>query len=281
MLNFRSWLETTEPVRHPKNVARRWKGRMPVEGGQNEKAISDFVGAMALEDLNRDLLDIVQHRRAIHEVRYNEPIDGNLIHTQTGKLGNAWGIVAWPEPAYFGFFLEGKNKGNLEIKHPPVIFGEQDKHLLEGIMWHELRHAMDWATGSVHYRETPGRLARFDMGKYAQHILEARAYADQLRRLASKTNQQEVMRLLASQSIFSLNDQLLDTARAFLNMMTNESVAGWLAPAVTAASLMLPAQHAGIPEQPATSQMSTAAARDVAQILGRFFELFLFRNFLL
>jgi hypothetical protein len=280
MFQFQRWLEQDE-VLHPQNVARRWLAKLPQESGsQNRKAIWQFVETMALEDLNQDLLNVI-YRREVHEPRYEEPIEGNLLNTRTGKLGTANGIIAWPEKAHFGFFLDGERAGNMEIKHPPVIFVQNDKELLAGIIWHELRHAQDWAKGEVNYQEPPS--PQFSMGKYARHILEARAYADQLRELLRRVGHpQEVMDMLSSGSEFALDERLHDVALHFLTMLMskkNESLATWAAPLVTAASMMMPqGAPTAAPPTPITRQADNPA-RDAAMLLGKLLGLFRFRNF--
>jgi hypothetical protein len=235
---------------------------------------------MAIEEFNRDLLGIIESRREIHDLRYDEPIEGNLLNTKTGKLGNAVGIIAWPEKAHFAFELDGEKAGSLEIKHPPVIFDVSDKELLSGIIWHELRHAQDWSKGEINYEDIP----QFNMGKYARHIMEARAYADQLRRLLQRVgNVQEVMDMLESGSVFGMDERLHDTALHFLVMLkgtTNESVASWMAPVVTAASTMVPPAATSTPPQlaPITRQ-AESPARDAAQLVSKLIGLFRFRNF--
>jgi hypothetical protein len=287
MLEFQRWLMEQDedgdyPVLNPANVARRWYGKMPAPGAQNEKAIWKFVAEMSDETLNYDFLQIIRRKiRGVSETRYDEPIEGNLLNTRTGKLKNAIGTIFWPGESNFGFFDTGSKAGELEIKHPPTLFAKQDRELLASIIWHELRHAQDWSRGDVHY---PPKPQKFNTGKYARHILEARAYADQLQWLLGRVkNVQEVMDMLSSGSEFSLDESLHEVALQFLGMIgggTNESIASWAAPMVTAAATMFPQGSPATPQQPAAiTREAENPAKEVAVILGKFIKLLLFRNF--
>lgn len=261
----------------------------------NEVAVNEFVEKMADNNLNAYAVFLLLTRRTqfdINQVRYNARIAENLIEAENISLGRAKGIVTghYKESA-FRFYPKGVKVGNIEIIHPPVIYDATDKHLLKGVIIHELRHAQDFAEG----RQVDAVSYRFDPQTYMYSLSEARAWADQLMNLVSSIDSPEkVIQALnqqprwdnveqmkqAKRSPFRLPPELLHAAKVFLkNFNFNESMASWAAAPIVAASMMLPQMSGPVKNQAIQAVESRKATID--ELVAKIFTKLQFKNFVI
>jgi len=263
--SFKNWLALREM--DSQGVASQWIANAPAESVHNEQAVAEWASRHALADIAEELLGIVALGREVYNPVYEEHIDGNLLKDDTGHLGEGMGVLAWPRPARFAFIMEGRNTGDILVRHPPMLFDREMEILLHSVIVHELRHAHDWATGNHDRTQpSPSDLLRVDMELYARHVMEARGYADQLTYLLGRLEGQadKVMDALSRPgSGMELDVRLRPVARAFVQHYAKDRQVledgRWLAPAV-AAALMLPVDAGQHPDE------STPAPRQPAQV---------------
>ena len=218
-LNFRCWFEDNfnEPdaIQDPRDVAKLWHANMPREAPkQNAHAVEQFASYMFDIDKNSQAVKNYFDGIYVNEVRYDQPINNNLLNINDEKLKNAKGLVSSRENPAFKFFMGAELGGNLLIRHPPVFYSIKDEELIRSIIWHELRHAIDWINPEFKDVEPSSQI--FDVEKYARNAYEARAFADQLKFLMKRIgNPNKVMKVLIN-TTYKFPEALIPVAKAFL-----------------------------------------------------------------
>lgn len=223
MLNFAIWLEEEEGIIKDKaGVAQRWLSALPGEKSAIiESEVWVFVEAMANPKKNGAAFNkLIRHISFPSDIRYGpKKICGNLLTINSDLLKDATGqIISNPRETMFGLGAEGDVLGELLISHPPLVFAMEDKALLASIIRHELRHGMDIASmGGGMGIEPSGSLIETDFDGYLSHVLEARAYSDQLRWLLQimGNNIDSVLRLLRKPP-FGFSPDMVECSKYFL-----------------------------------------------------------------
>lgn len=160
-------------------------------------------------------------------VRYGpKRIAGNLLTMNSPLLKEAKGeIVPHPRLMMFGFGVEGDVKGELLIAAPPLAYTAEDRTLLAGIIRHELRHAADFVhMGGRTEGMGTGQIAYVDTDAYFNHILEARAYSDQLKWLLNLMggNERLVVDTLKKNAFFGLSADITKAVEYFLEAFSKQ-----------------------------------------------------------
>lgn len=291
-MKFQNWVE-----------AKGWFERLPKKPlDYNKSQIDVFVMAMSDKTKNAAALYRTLNRQSYNDTRYDKPIANNLLIYNDARLKNALGAIHNNvEQSIFRFWAEGDKAGSIEIIHPPVIYDETDKHLLSGVLIHELTHADHWINDK---RFKPARFNSFNSEKYVRHWTEARAYSQQLIALLHRIpNRQTILAALSglpsmdkfgekeipyrkvSPFSWTMSPVLLDFAKEFLAHYQgrNEGVMSNIAaPLVTGASLLFPSQNhpqqqpVGVMQQQVRSQ-----SQEAADLIKKIVEKMLFRNFLI
>lgn len=190
-MEFRNWYIENDDQDHPAGPDPRI-----VENG-----IRNIVEKMANNHLNVAglIILITGKHQAYQEERAKGTITGSLLAVDDARLKTYDASVPLvednPEYNYISkFIIDGDSAGSLVISHPPLLYDEQDKMLLDGMIVHELQHAIDWVKGESFDVRNP----RMDMRGYLASIHEARAFRSQLKRLmTSFGNPQLVMSALS------------------------------------------------------------------------------------
>lgn len=289
-MNFRNWVE-----------AQSWLEKLPKKPlDYNKSQIDVFVDTMADRNKNALALYSTLNRRSYNDTRYDKPIANNLLIYNDARLKNAIGAVHNNiDQSIFRFKTED---GSIDIIHPPVIYDTLDKHLLFGVIVHELTHADHWLRDK---RFKPVKFNSFNTEKYVRHWTEARAYSQQLVVLLHRIpNRQAILDAFnrsptmdkfpspegseipyrkVSPFSWTSSPVLLDFAKEFLAHYQgrNEGVLSNIAaPLVTAASLLNPGQQ--LPKtQPTMQQQVMSQAHEAADLMKQIMNKMLFRNFLI
>lgn len=233
--NFRLWLEAVPElkVHNPGGAADMWMHNLPHDSPQNDTEIWKFSEAMASPRQNAELMAHLMIGIDFHPImRYGpKKISGNLLNLNSPLLREATGeIVSHPKQMLFGFGVEEPIKGKLIIAAPPVAYTPEDRALLAGIIRHELRHAADFVhMGGNGKGMATGELATTDLDGYVNHIMEARAFSDQLRWVLKLmgNNVPLVMDALKKSAFFGMGDTFAKVAQYFLEALVkhkNEAV---------------------------------------------------------
>jgi hypothetical protein len=242
MLNFsfRQWIEASVPPIHDKQgVVKRWVNSMPPESDspQIDSEVWTFTEAMADARKNATAISWAISARGKHssqsDVRYGpKRISGNLLLVNSPLLKDAVGIVTLdPSNTQCSFIPDGPPEiiGSLIIALPPFTYSMEDKAILAGVIRHELRHASDFVSmgGKVSGIGYPSKMTMdLDRAAYYSHIVEARAYADQLRwylRMMGNDSG-KVMSALAQSELFGADKELQECAKYFLEEISKSPV---------------------------------------------------------
>lgn len=274
-MNFKNFLHLSE---QDEEMANYWKEVQPTDSSMfNQQAIQIMANAMANEPENVNAVWLVTNGRQVHQVRYEQPIGKNLIRTNSPSYKDATGIVSNEIKQVFSF-----NEGAIKIIHPPVVYEPHDKLLMQAIIRHELRHAVD--SVDPQYKNVR---PEFDDKLYAKNIMEARGHAESLNYLMRKLDYDSdvvIETLVLSQ--FEPPPEILRICKAYLDNYGGggKKVEGWaaktIAPFVLGAAPILGSDAPKVPEpqgiqQTAQRQESQYAAQMVYQII----RLCMFSNF--
>ena len=273
-MNFKNFLHLSE---QDEEVANYWKEVQPTDSSMfNQQAIQTMAGAMANEPENNDAVWLATQGRQVHQVRYEQPIGKNLIRTNSPEYKNATGIVSNETKQTFIY-----DDGAIKIIHAPVVYESHDKLLMEAIIRHELRHAVD--SVDPQYKNVR---PEFNVKLYAKNIMEARGHAESLNYLMRKLDYDSdaVVETLVL-SNFSPPPEILRICKAYLdNYGGGKKAEGWaskiIAPFVLGAAPIFGSDASKVPEpqgiqQTAQRQETQQAARMVREII----RLCMFSNF--
>lgn len=206
-----------------------WLHNTPHDSPQNDTEVWKFAETMADPQKNADLmLKLVSGQMFSPIPRYGpKKICGNLLMANSPLLKDARGeIVPHPKLAMFGFGLEPPVAGELIVATVPVAYTMEDRALLAGIIRHELRHAADFISMGGHVKGVgaTGELAALDPDAYVSHIMECRAFSDQLKWLLKLmgSSAAAVMKAIRSSPFFGMDPDFAKCAEYFLEGLTKQ-----------------------------------------------------------
>jgi hypothetical protein len=304
-MRFRNWFETEE--NNPWSQEHPWLSRLS-NFEYNKAEVYVFVEQMANKGANATAIYNSLRNQSVRQERYNKPIANNLLIYNDARLKNAIGEIHNSDTSNFAFYAKGEKAGTILIAHPPVIYDDIDKHLLFGVIVHELSHADHWLKDK---RFKPAKRPkwegdiekyRFDTDKYARHWTECWGHSQHLisilyripdkKTILDALNRPTTMdtypwqgaKPYVKESPFSLSPVLLEFAKEFLSHYQgrNEGVlANIAAPFVTAAATMLNPATAEAPPQGVMQQQVISQAHEAANLLRQIIQKMLFRNFLM
>lgn len=210
MLNFREFIDKPTIFRgttDPSTMARNWERLAPQDPVQNQVNMNQvwrLVRRLSDNDSNRAWMDLV----ARHELKGVPDIPVGQFSLdeffkKEGLIGQVYGEIAFKDPGFHcqpvtrkqalerGVDLPGKVASFVRIAPPPLVYTNEDRSVLAGIVLHELRHAIDFhdmegtMSSGDEYTKDMGTHYEIDVDAYAKNILECRAHADQVKNLIS------------------------------------------------------------------------------------------------
>lgn len=302
-LSFRKWLENlADPnaIADPNKMARHWKDNLPNDNPhiKNEAGIKKFADAMSAACSNKPGGETLAHHISKYDspiLAYDESIANNLINSEDERLREARGFITDQDDAEFSFYMQGDRAGSLLIQHPPVVYDEEDKILINKIITHEVGHAIDWLDPQYQYVPPSGRYI-MNAEKYAENIHEARRLSEMLVSLLKESGSfNKTMEMLQKPGPFVLSPALAPVAASFLftfakeHSIKIEAWQSWAAPllmglgATWAADATHVKPDAG-PVQPTyqiqqQADIKTDNARTAANLVKRIVKLMQLRNF--
>jgi hypothetical protein len=222
-MNFKLWIENEE-------VSKWWLKNMPQDYPFIEAEVEKFAETISNPVYNAILLfNIISGKKFTLKTVYGpKEICGNLLNIKSTHIEDAGGMITDEDHLQkMMVSIDENDKANLIISIKPMSYTDTDETLLKGIIIHELRHAADYHS----YMEKGGDPNRFgsaifseiDLVLYAKHIFEARAYAEQLRWLMKKLNNNVDLILKMLKRGLGLPDPLYQFAETFLKELIKQN----------------------------------------------------------
>ena len=222
-MNFKLWLEDQE-------IAKWWLKNIPQDYPFIDAEVKNFAGTISNPVYNAILLfNMISGKKFTLKTVYGpKEICGNLLNIKSDHIADAGGMITDENNLQKMMVSIDKNdKANLIISIKPMTYLESDEMLLKGIIIHELRHAADYHS----YMEKGGDPDNFgsaifsevDLVLYAKHIFEARAYAEQLKWLMKKLNNNVDLILEMLKRGLGLPDPIYQFAEAFLKELVKQN----------------------------------------------------------
>lgn len=235
MLKFREFLDKPTLSRgstDPRTMAGNWERLAPQNPVQNQVDINrvwSMVRRMSNNEANRAWVELIERvgTKLPDVTVFKSPLD-EMVKVP-GIMGVVSGEISQEDP---GFYcspmtkdetgeLRGKVANLVRIAPPPLVYTNDDRALLAGIILHELRHAIDFhemggTMGSIDYTRDMGTHYEINIDEYARNILECRAHADQVKNLISTLGGGERARRALRETAFSrifvpeLRDSMLE-----------------------------------------------------------------------
>lgn len=206
MLTFREFID--KPTRvvgstDANTMARTWERLAPRDPVQNlvyTNELWTLVKRLSNNKSNRAWMELVAgHELSAPDVTvYRNGID-KMVKVP-GIIGQVTGEISFGNPGFHcqpvtrkqamerDVELPGRLANLVRIAPPPLIYTNEDRSVLAGIVLHELRHAIDFhemgdTMNAVNYTRDMGTHYEIDVDEYARNILECRAHADQVKNL--------------------------------------------------------------------------------------------------
>jgi hypothetical protein len=307
--SFKHWAENkVRRIADPGEMSQIFYNTMPREAeARNTGEIWDFVAKMGDNKKNKPLALLQMKGGSFpDDYRYGpKKLTAGLLNITTDKLDFAVGLISpvneiTPNKAsgpqrhygetsqsYFGrslatlpcpmfAFVSGPPiPGALIIRHPPTFFNNEEMVLLAGTIYHELRHAIDFVHmgGTTMGMQGTGNEAVFDRDAYYRHIMESRAFSDQIRWLFKQMggNIEAVIDALKNPR-FGAGDEpeFLETAELFLKEIVKGEEA--VKSGVSEDVVPLPAAQ--------VSSIQAYNANQIAMMLAKIIKGFHFGNFM-
>lgn len=273
-LDFRLWYEDDRLI------------KQDVQSRANESAVDNFVKRSSqLEYCTLLVNKFLKQGRGIIEEVHEAPISGNLLSVQNDRLGRAVTIYDSVNRARFKFFPAGREAGNIWLRFPPVIFTNNDRVMLKGIVIHELQHADDWVATGFQMQEVES--SEFDMDRYLGMVEEARGLYVQLRYLLKRIgNVDEIVKLLSGNqpggSPFAMREELIPAAKAFLDHFKSlgEGLGSFaMAPMLAAGSPEISQNNPNLDRPAIVYNMQQEQARNAASAVKRLVQMFSFSQY--
>lgn len=174
-MNFKGFIKDVAAT------ANNWLDKIPPYSTMmNRKEVKVFANSFADNDLNIRLIDYCLNRINETKVVYNKLIVGNLLTNETRKLRRtfqlqeALGCITTDSSLHIMAFFKNAEMGVIRINMFPMIHDDKSIITLRGIIFHELRHALDYAEG----KEMPP--SSDDVDVYVNSLEEARAYSEEV-----------------------------------------------------------------------------------------------------
>lgn len=208
MLTFREFLDKPTIARgttDPNTMARNWERlapQDPIQNHVNNNEVWRLVKRLSDNDSNRAWKDLVSRYdlKGVPDITvYRNGIDE--FFKKKGVVGQVHGEIAFKDPGFHcqpvtrkqaeerGVDLPGKVASFVRIAPPPLVYTNEDRSVLAGVVLHELRHALDFhdmegtMSSGADYTKDMGTHYEIDVDLYARNILECRAHADQVKNL--------------------------------------------------------------------------------------------------
>jgi len=179
-MGFKQFLERDE-----KDIAQKWIKEIPPKTNRiNRDECYRFAGLMADRETNKAMIEAALQSQQKEVKTYNKLLVGGLLRIYAdeittrfplaAKLRKGNGFVRSIGNPMFSFI---PHDGSLVIISPPHNYNPIDVLALFSIVYHESRHAYDFAIGVLKPEDTVPNMS-FD--EFMNQRAEARAYGDQI-----------------------------------------------------------------------------------------------------
>jgi len=240
-------------IKRPTTVAKKWQKSLPrLSKRMNKSEARAFAAHMADPNANMQVMlgvmtGAAQQGQSIQV--YDKPILGNLIKIDDTDLDEfplaktlkqATGDVFVPGPdtaPLLGFFHgpapeelkpgEEDMQGKLVIGVPPLIYQMPDYFAMLGVIWHETRHAYDFAQG---VGDMGGPMPA-DINEYVNMLVEMRAHSEQIVMLLNEVVEQLhvtpqkailMVKQLVHRGIYALHQESQKVAEKYLDILAKD-----------------------------------------------------------